>query len=239
MREKYGKIQPIEATNFIEQIINEDIEAGRVEEIQTPVPARTQRVSAHRPRQEQLGQFRNGFKNTAASATCFLTTPTRPRKRRNLWTRSAATSNGWAITGRKKVYASDFFDVIYDYAEKLIADGKAFVCDLSPEEISATRGTLDRAGAGEPVPQPFGGGESETLPRNAGGKICGRREVPAREDRYGFAQHEPARPGHLPDSALYPSPHGGQVVHLSDVRLCPPHLRLYAGGDAFALHAGI
>ena len=48
------------------------------------------------------------------------------------------------------MYASDFFDVIYDYAEKLIAEGKAFVCDLSPEEISATRGTLTEAGKESP-----------------------------------------------------------------------------------------
>ena len=50
----------------------------------------------------------------------------------------------------KEVYASDFFDVIYDYAEKLITDGKAFVCDLSPEEISATRGTLTEPGQESP-----------------------------------------------------------------------------------------
>ena len=50
----------------------------------------------------------------------------------------------------KEVYASDFFDVIYEYAEKLIIDGKAFVCDLSPEEISATRGTLIEAGKKSP-----------------------------------------------------------------------------------------
>ena len=48
------------------------------------------------------------------------------------------------------MYASDFFDVIYQYAEKLIMDGKAFVCDLSPEEISASRGTLTEAGRESP-----------------------------------------------------------------------------------------
>jgi glutaminyl-tRNA synthetase len=50
----------------------------------------------------------------------------------------------------KEVYASDFFDVIYEYAEKLILDGKAFVCDLSADEISVTRGTLTEPGKESP-----------------------------------------------------------------------------------------
>jgi glutaminyl-tRNA synthetase len=44
--------------------------------------------------------------------------------------------------GDKLFYASDYFDQLYEYAEVLIKDGKAYVCDLSQEEIRATRGTL-------------------------------------------------------------------------------------------------
>ena len=50
----------------------------------------------------------------------------------------------------KEVYASDFFALIYDYAERLIQEGKAFVCDLSAEEIKATRGTLTEPGVESP-----------------------------------------------------------------------------------------
>ncbi len=38
-------------------------------------------------------------------------------------------------------YASDYFDQLYDWAKVLIKKGKAYVCDLSSEEISAMRGT--------------------------------------------------------------------------------------------------
>jgi glutaminyl-tRNA synthetase len=38
-------------------------------------------------------------------------------------------------------YASDYFDQLYDWAKVLIKKGKAYVCDLSAEEISAMRGT--------------------------------------------------------------------------------------------------
>jgi glutaminyl-tRNA synthetase len=43
--------------------------------------------------------------------------------------------------GGREYYASDYFDQLYEYAEKLILKGKAFVCELSAEEVNATRGT--------------------------------------------------------------------------------------------------
>jgi glutaminyl-tRNA synthetase len=43
--------------------------------------------------------------------------------------------------GNKKFYASDYYQQLYDYAEKLIQLGKAFVCDLSFEDIQKYRGT--------------------------------------------------------------------------------------------------
>jgi glutaminyl-tRNA synthetase len=47
-------------------------------------------------------------------------------------------------------YASDYFDQIYDYAEQLIERGKAYVCDLSPEETEKYRGAPDRPGTDSP-----------------------------------------------------------------------------------------
>ncbi|MGC8802573.1 MAG: glutamate--tRNA ligase family protein, partial [Bacteroidales bacterium] len=38
-------------------------------------------------------------------------------------------------------YASDYFDQLYEWAKLLIKKGKAYVCDLSAEEVSAMRGT--------------------------------------------------------------------------------------------------
>lgn len=47
-------------------------------------------------------------------------------------------------------YASDYFDQLYQYALELIRDGKAYVDDLSPEEIRAYRGTLTEPGRESP-----------------------------------------------------------------------------------------
>ena len=47
-------------------------------------------------------------------------------------------------------YGSDYFDKCYEYAEKLILDGKAYVCDLSAEEMKEYRGTLTEPGKESP-----------------------------------------------------------------------------------------
>ena len=47
-------------------------------------------------------------------------------------------------------YASDYFDKLYDFAEQLIKIGKAYVCDLSAEDIRSYRGTLTEPGIESP-----------------------------------------------------------------------------------------
>ena len=47
-------------------------------------------------------------------------------------------------------YASDYFDQLYGYAQELIRQGKAYVCDLSAEAFMQTRGTPTRAGENSP-----------------------------------------------------------------------------------------
>ncbi len=47
-------------------------------------------------------------------------------------------------------YGSDYFDKCYEYAIKLIKEGKAYVCDLSPDEMREYRGTLTEPGKNSP-----------------------------------------------------------------------------------------
>ncbi|SCY10662.1 glutamine--tRNA ligase/YqeY domain fusion protein [Alkaliphilus peptidifermentans] len=47
-------------------------------------------------------------------------------------------------------YASDYFDALYEYAVKLIKKNKAFVCDLTAEEVKQYRGTLTEPGKESP-----------------------------------------------------------------------------------------
>ena len=50
----------------------------------------------------------------------------------------------------RKYYASDYFEKIYELTIKLIKAGKAYVCDLTPEEIRQYRGTVVEAGKESP-----------------------------------------------------------------------------------------
>ena len=47
-------------------------------------------------------------------------------------------------------YASDYFDQMYEYAIQLIKKGKAFVCDLTLEEVRSSRGTINKPGENSP-----------------------------------------------------------------------------------------
>ncbi|MFZ3170957.1 MAG: glutamine--tRNA ligase/YqeY domain fusion protein [Carboxydocellales bacterium] len=50
----------------------------------------------------------------------------------------------------RKFYASNYFEQLYEYAMGLIQSGKAYVCDLTPQEIREYRGTLSQPGKNSP-----------------------------------------------------------------------------------------
>src|SRR6185295_18446790 len=49
-------------------------------------------------------------------------------------------TTGESKTPVEPLYASDYFDQLYEYALQLIRKGKAYVCDLTPEETDSYRG---------------------------------------------------------------------------------------------------
>ena len=79
-------------------------------------------------------------------------------------------------------YASDYFDQIYEYALQLTKKGVAYVDDLSAEDTDKYRGSPDRPGQGEPVPQAFDRGESGSVHADEGGRVPGREAHAPGED---------------------------------------------------------
>lgn len=77
---------------------------------------------------------------------------TNPEKESDEYVRSIIEDVKWLgfDWGDRLYYASDYFDQLYEYAVQLIKDGKAFVCDLSPQEIKDYRGTLTEPGKESP-----------------------------------------------------------------------------------------
>lgn len=139
----------IEATNFIEQFINEDIESGKVTEIQTRFPPEPNGYLHIGHIKSMLVNFGTAKKYDGKCNLFF--DDTNPSKEKTEFVEAIQKDIEWVGYKWARIcYASDFFDQIYAYAEKLIEDGKAFVCDMSAEEISAKRGTLTEPGEESP-----------------------------------------------------------------------------------------
>ena len=117
-------------------------------------------------------------------------------------------------------FASDYFDQLYDWAIKLIKDGKAYVCELTRRRNARVSRHADRAGQAQPVSQSHGRRKSRSVRAHAqtANFLMAQQTLRAKIDM-SSPEHQPARSGDVSHLAR-PSPsHGRQVVHLSDVRL--------------------
>ena len=139
----------IEETNFIEKIINEDITNGKIETVQTRFPPEPNGYLHIGHIKSMLVNFGTAKKYEGKCNLFF--DDTNPSKEKTEFVDAIRKDIEWVgYDWAKEVYASDFFEKIYAYAEQLIMEGKAFVCDLTGDEISATRGTLTQAGTESP-----------------------------------------------------------------------------------------
>ena len=77
---------------------------------------------------------------------------TNPSKEETQYVKSIMEDIRWLgfDWGDRLFFASDYFDQLYEFAVKIIKKGKAYVCDLSPEDIRRYRGTLTEPGRNSP-----------------------------------------------------------------------------------------
>ena len=139
----------VEATNFIEQIINEELESGKVSSIQTRFPPEPNGYLHIGHAKSLCLNF--GVKEKYNGKCNLFLDDTNPSKEKEEYEEAIKKDIAWlgfeydAVT-----HASDYYEDIYNFAVKEIEMGNAFVCDLSPEEISANRGTLTQPGKESP-----------------------------------------------------------------------------------------
>ncbi|MCT4566153.1 MAG: glutamine--tRNA ligase/YqeY domain fusion protein [Maledivibacter sp.] len=138
------------ASNFIHRIIDKDLEEGVNNSVHTRFPPEPNGYlhigSAYAininygAAQKYDGKFNLRFDDT---------NPTREDME---YVQSIIDDIKWlgADWEDRLFYASDYFDQCYEYAIKLIKEGKAFVCDLSKEEMREYRGTLTEPGKDSP-----------------------------------------------------------------------------------------
>ena len=98
-------------------------------------------------------------------------------------------------------YASDYFDQLYDWAVQLIQKGKAYVCDLTADQVRQQRGTLTEPGQESPYRNRSDRRKSRPVRAHAPGRVSRRLADLARQDRHGLAQSQHARSGDVPHSA--------------------------------------
>ena len=101
--------------------------------------------------------------------------------------------------GTHLYYASDFFERMYDCAERLIREGKAYVDDQSVGGDPRAARQLRAPRAEQPVPRPPADGEPRALPPHARRRAPRRRARAARAHRHGAPQRAHARSAALPD----------------------------------------
>ena len=139
------------STNFIQNIINEDAKTGR----------HGQRVHTRFPPEPNgylhIGHAKSICLNFGIAADngglCNLRfDDTNPSKEDVEYVDSIQEDVKWLgfDWGDRMFYASDYFPQLYEFAEQLILIGKAYVCDLSAQEIREYRGTLTEPGRNSP-----------------------------------------------------------------------------------------
>ncbi len=139
----------MEAKNFIEDIINEELESGVVNEVHTRFPPEPNGY-LHIGHAKSLCLNFGTAKKYGGKCNLFFD-DTNPSKEKTEFVDAIKADIEWlGFKWYEMHYASDFFDDIFTLAVKLIKDGKAYVCDLTAEQIRETRGTLTQPGTESP-----------------------------------------------------------------------------------------
>ena len=136
--------------NFIEQIIDKDLEEGTYANVVTRFPPEPNGYL-------HIGHAKSILLNAGLAKKYNGTwnlrfDDTNPTKEKTEFVQSIKEDVEW-LTGEKKeeiFYASNYFDQMYEAAVKLIKKGKAFVCELTPEQMREYRGTLTEPGKNSP-----------------------------------------------------------------------------------------
>ena len=138
-----------EYTHFIDDAIDKDLAEGVYDHVQTRFPP------------EPNGYLHVGHAKAICidfgaaqkyGGTCNLRfDDTNPIKEDTEYVDAIKEDIEWlGFKWDKVLFASDYFDAIYDCAVKLIEKGKAYVCELSADEIRTYRGTLKEPGKNSP-----------------------------------------------------------------------------------------
>ena len=135
--------------NFLEEIIESDLREGKVDSIMTRFPPEPNGYL-------HLGHAKSiclnfGLAQKYGGKTNLRFDDTNPTKEDTEYVDSIKEDIKWlGFDWAQELYASDYFDQLYQWAEEMIIRGLAYVDDQTQEEISRGRGTVDKPGVNSP-----------------------------------------------------------------------------------------
>lgn len=156
------------ASNYIKKIIEEDLREGRVAEVVTRFPPEPNGYL-------HIGHAKSiclnfDLANEFGGRTHLRFDDTNPLKEDEEYARAIEEDVRWlGYAWDRLCYASDYYEEMFERAKLLIRKGLAYVCELSGEEIRATRGTLTEPG----TPSPFRNRSAEENLDQFGRMRCG------------------------------------------------------------------
>lgn len=147
MENKQENSKPLD---FIRQIIDEDLKTGKHKQSVTRFPPEPNGFL-------HIGHAKSiclnfGVAEEFAGKCNLRFDDTNPTKEDEAYVQAIKDDVKWlgfSWEGEER-YASNYFDILYDYAVQLIKKGKAFICELSAEQMREYRGTLTEPGKESP-----------------------------------------------------------------------------------------
>ena len=139
----------VKKLNFLEEIIEDDLKSRKVDSILTRFPPEPNGYL-------HLGHAKSlcinfGLAQKYGGKTNLRYDDTNPAKEDTEYVDAIKEDIRWmGFQWDKELYASDYFDQLYEWAEQMILNGQAYVDDQTQEEISKGRGTVDAPGVNSP-----------------------------------------------------------------------------------------
>lgn len=138
-----------ESKSFIERFIEEDLETGRFDEVQTRFPPEPNGYLHLGHAKAIVVDF--GIAEKYHGICNLRFDDTNPEKEDTEYVDSIMEDIRWlGFSWQSVFYTSDYFPRLYALAEDLIKRGLAYVCDLNGDEVRSYRGTLTQAGKESP-----------------------------------------------------------------------------------------
>ena len=136
-------------SDFIREAVAEDLKNGRFNYVRTRLPPEPNGYLHIGHVKAWMIDYLIAKENNGELILRF--DDTNPAKEETEFVEAIEDDTRWlGVEWVKVTFASDYFDELYSWAQKLILMGKAYVDDQTPEEVSANRGTLTTPGKNSP-----------------------------------------------------------------------------------------